>query len=257
MKVTVLAENTACRADVTAQHGLSLFIETQGQKILFDMGQDDTFIRNGEALEINLAEADLAIVSHGHYDHGGGLEAFLKLNATAPVLIHEDAFGAYYNGTQKYIGLDRELRQHPRLVLTKGETQVSAGLRLSDCNEWNWCSNPWGLNRREGEVFLPDDFRHEQYLVITEGNRRLLISGCSHKGIVNIARHFRPDVLIGGFHLNKQEDASELNAIADELLSGNTVYYTGHCTGEKQFALLKERMGNRLRTLSTGFIFEV
>lgn len=257
MKVTVLAENTACRADVTAQHGLSLFIETQGQKILFDMGQDDTFIRNGEALEINLAEADLAIVSHGHYDHGGGLEAFLKLNATAPVLIHEDAFGAYYNGTQKYIGLDRELRQHPRLVLTKGETQVSAGLRLSDCNEWNWCSNPWGLNRREGEVFLPDDFRHEQYLVITEGNRRLLISGCSHKGIVNIARHFRPDVLIGGFHLNKQEDASELNAIADELFSGNTVYYTGHCTGEKQFALLKERMGNRLRTLSAGFIFEV
>ena len=94
-------------------------------------------------------------------------------------------------------------------------------------------------------------------MVITEGNRRLLISGCSHKGIVNIARHFRPDVLIGGFHLNKQEDASELNAIADELLSGNTVYYTGHCTGEKQFALLKERMGNRLRTLSTGFIFEV
>ena len=76
MKVTVLAENSACREDLTPQHGLSLYIETNGKKILFDMGQDDTFAQNAKTLGIDLSQADLAIISHGHYDHVGGLDTF-------------------------------------------------------------------------------------------------------------------------------------------------------------------------------------
>ena len=257
MKLTVLAENTACGEDVTAQHGLSLYIETGDKKILFDMGQSDAFAKNAERLGVDLSQVDLAVLSHGHYDHGGGLETFLRINTTAPVFVHESAWGAYYNGTEKYIGLDRKLCQHPRLHLTKGDMQLSSDLLLSDCNALGWHSDPWGLNRREGDTFLPDDFRHEQYLEVKEGSSRILISGCSHKGIVSIAHHFRPDVLIGGFHLSKLKDPDALQNIAAELLSGNTLYYTGHCTGEEQFIVLKERMGDRLRTLSTGLTLQI
>ena len=105
MKLTVLAENTTCRNDLTAQHGLSLYLETADRKILFDMGQSDAFARNAEALGIDLSKVDFAVISHGHYDHGGGLETFLKINSNAQVYIHRLAFGEHYNGKEKYIGL--------------------------------------------------------------------------------------------------------------------------------------------------------
>lgn len=257
MKITVLTENTACRQNVSPQHGLSLWIETGDHRILFDMGQDDTFFQNAGKLGIDIREADIAVLSHGHYDHGGGLETFLRSNTGASIYVHEQAFGEYYNGTEKYIGLDQSLIPNTRLIMTGGTQKLSDNLLLTDCNDLTWACNSWGLKRKEGEKLSADSFLHEQYLEITEGGKRILISGCSHKGIVNIAGYFRPDVLIGGFHLNKLEDGNELKTIAEALLSGDTIYYTGHCTGEKQFAQLKEIMGDRLHRLSTGVTFEI
>lgn len=257
MKITVLAENTACREDVIAQHGLSLYLETNGYRILFDMGQDTAFAWNAEVLGIDLAKVDFAIISHGHYDHGGGLAEFLRINQNAPVYIHENAFESYYNGTEKYIGLDVSFQDHPRLIFTKQIAQLPCGMQLTDCNHLGWIHNSWGLYCKIGDGFVPDGFLHEQYLQITEGERRYLISGCSHKGIGNIASHFRPDVLIGGFHLSKQEDQQVLSRIGKTLLSGQTVYYTGHCTGGQQSMYLKQIMGERLQILSTGMTIEV
>lgn len=257
MKITVLAENTACRADVIAQHGLSLYLETADCRILFDMGQDTAFARNAQTLGIDLEKVDFAILSHGHYDHGGGLAEFLRLNKWAPVYLHEGAFDPYYNGTEKYIGLDISLQEHSRLIFTKEAAELPHGMMLVDCNALGWQCNSWGLNRKHGEVFTPDTFRHEQYLQIREGEKQYLISGCSHKGIVNIASHFRPDVLIGGFHLSKQENENELYTIAQSLLSCHTRYYTGHCTGSRQYAFMKAIMGERLQMLSTGVTIEV
>ena len=93
MKITCLAENTTSRPDIEAEHGLSLYIETNGKKILFDMGQGELFIRNAKRLGIDLSDVDIAVISHGHYDHGGGLRSFLEINKKAPVYISEHAFG--------------------------------------------------------------------------------------------------------------------------------------------------------------------
>ncbi len=256
MKVVTLLENTTTRDDLTPQHGLSLYIETGNHRILFDMGQDDTFAKNAEKLGVDLSKVDFAILSHGHYDHGGGLKTFLQINQKAPVYLHADAFGAYYNGTEKYIGLDPSLFSHPRLIFTNGTMEIADGLLLTDGNDQDWCFDSWGLNRCEGDAFLADDFRHEQYLLIREGEKHILISGCSHKGIVNIARHFGADMLIGGFHLNKLEDSRKLQQIACQLLAEKTLYYTGHCTGSRQFAFLKDIMTDRLECLSTGVVIE-
>ena len=102
-----------------------------------------------------------------------------------------------------------------------------------------------------------EDFRHEQYLLIEESGRRILVSGCSHKGIVAIAEHFRPDILIGGFHFMKVEDTNRLRAAAEKLLALDCQYYTGHCTGDTQYAFLKTLMTDRLQPLSTGREFHL
>ena len=84
MKVTVLSENTSA-CGLPSEHGLSLYVETNGRKLLFDTGQGDLFARNAEVLGVDLSAVGLAVISHGHYDHGGGLKTFLSLNDSAPV----------------------------------------------------------------------------------------------------------------------------------------------------------------------------
>lgn len=257
MKITVLTENTAYDPRFQAEHGLSLYIETGDHKILFDMGQTDAFAKNAEALGIDLSQVDFAVLSHGHYDHGGGLESFLKYNSKAPVFIHRLAFGDHYNGSGKYIGLHPALQTEPRLVFTEGEQSPAPGMILSDCNDRHWDVCSWGLCRREQNVLCNDVFAHEHYLQITEGQNRILISGCSHKGIVNIADHFKPDILVGGFHLNKLEDHDRLCKIAETLKKTGTTYYTGHCTGAAQFDTMKAIMGVQLQNIKTGMTIEI
>ena len=257
MKITVLLENTSCRPDLTAEHGLSLYIETGGRRILFDMGKTDAFAENAEKLGIDLAAVDTAILSHGHYDHGGGLATFLEINETAPVYLTEAAFLPHYNGTQKYIGLDTSLQDHPRLRVVSGDLSLGIGLTLLTSNgrKRNHSLGSFGLTERVGDTFLPDDFRHEQYLLIeeplSESGKRVLISGCSHAGILDIVEWFSPDVLVGGFHVSKMALGEELTALGEALAAHSTDYYTCHCTGEAQYAFLRGRMP-RLRYLAGG-----
>ena len=259
MKITTLIENTAISQDFTAEHGLSLYIETAQHHILFDMGQTDAYLENAEKLGVDLQKVGIAILSHGHYDHSGGLKAFLALNDHARVYVSRHAFGAYYNGTEKYIGVDTALQNEPRLITADDEMQLVPGFSLHSCNEHTPVEplNPYGLNKLESGTFLPDDFQHEHYLLIEDEGKRVLVSGCSHKGILNIASWFHPDVLIGGFHLMRQTDETELLRTADALLNLPTRYITGHCTGAEQYAVLKNRMGDRLDDLSAGKVIEI
>ena len=109
VRVTALLENTAGREGLCAAHGLSLYIETPRYKILFDMGPGDEFLSNAEALGVDLTAVDLAVLSHGHDDHGGGLAAFCRVNDHAPIYLHRSAFGPYYilsdDRDPAYIGL--------------------------------------------------------------------------------------------------------------------------------------------------------
>ena len=253
MKITCLTENTSQNPGIGAEHGLCLFIETDNRKILFDMGQSDLFYKNAEKLGIDLSQADTAVLSHGHYDHGGGLAEFLEINRKAPVYLSRYAFEPHYNGTEKYIGLDVSLKDNKRLVFTEGETRIDNGFTLFDCNEKEKSRDigSFGLNVCENGEYLPDDFRHEQYLLIEENGKRVLISGCSHKGIMNIADWFNPDVLIGGFHFSKLPLDETLESYAEYLDGFGTEYYTCHCTGVVQFEFMKKSMKN-LNYLSSG-----
>ena len=250
MRIVTLTENTSCREDLVPEHGLSLYIETGEYKILFDMGKTSAFADNAEKLGVDLAAVDFAVLSHGHYDHGGGLKRFLQINDHAPVYVSPDAFVPHYNAAGKNIGLDMGLRNHPRLIPADTPRELSHGITLHTCPLPP--EDTAGLTMLEQGVRCPEDFRHEQYLMIGEAGRKILISGCSHKGIRNLMAYFHPDILIGGFHFMKVEDEAFLQAAARTLLQYDTRYYTGHCTGGRQYALMKRVMGERLQELYTG-----
>ena len=256
MKITVLTENTS-NCGLPYEHGLSLYIESGKHKILFDTGQSELFSKNAEALGIDLGGVDIAVLSHGHYDHGGGLAKFLELNKTAPVYLHRRAFEPHFNG-ERYIGLDISLKENSRFVSAAGETKITDGLTLYDCNDREKLLDlgSFGLNMEQNGKLVPDDFRHEHYLMIEENGKRILISGCSHKGIVNIAEWFKPDVLVGGFHFNKLPLDGNLKGYAERLDSLNTAFYTCHCTGVEQYAFMKRYMKN-LHYIATGDVIKI
>ena len=263
MIVRVLMENAAENPLLAAEHGLSLYIETDHHRILFDAGQSGAFADNAMRMGVDLSAVDLCVLSHGHYDHSGGLARFLEVNDHAPVYVHERAFEAHHNASGKYIGVDPFLAEHPRIVRVGDWFEIDSSLTLCTCNDRidGVPASARGMTVCENGVHTQDDFLHEQYLVISEGGKRTVISGCSHKGILNIVRWLSPDVLIGGFHFMKLnpagEDAAYLSTAADALLAQPCVYYTGHCTGDAAFAFLKARMGSRLHGLHTGTVISL
>ena len=287
MKITVLTENTISKnAEISKlalqeEHGLSLFIQTQNKNILFDMGQTNLFAKNASLLGIDLQTVDFAILSHGHYDHGGlssplpatlkneyfGIEAFAHINQKAPIFINSNAFSQNFNANKKYIGLNQELLQSKiaeRFVFVQDEKEITQNIKLFSCNSYkkSVATNAFGLMQLQNGTFVPDNFNHEHYLLIQENNKKILISGCSHKGILNIVEWFKPDFLIGGFHFKSLDVENpcqklELESYAKKLASYNTKYFTCHCTGTQQFEILKSIIKEKVEYISTGDSIEL
>ncbi len=273
MRIANLIEDTKGTSGCLYEHGLSFYIETEHHKLLLDTGATDAFIKNAESKGIKLAEVDTVIISHGHYDHAGGVLAFAKLNPNATVYIHKNAIGEFYNlknGQTKYIGMDRAIASLSQVVFI-GKNEFSNGNIAID-NEiaiftdvkgrklWP-CGNKI-LKRKCGDDFVQDSFDHEQYLVITEGDKRVLLSGCAHNGILNILDTYRdiyscePTHVISGFHTVQQlytdEDDAIVEQTAMELVKTDIAFYSGHCTGDRSMQILKRIMGEQLTEFHSG-----
>ena len=269
MKIVTLLENTSGRPVLAAARGLSLYVEAAGRKVLFDMGPDASFLDNARALGIDLAAVDAAVLSHGHSDHGGGLAAFCAVNRGASIYLRREALGAYYavlpGQEPNYIGLPETAGLAERFVFTGEWETLDGGLTLFSGveDERTLRAAAPKLQERTGEGFRPDGFAHEQHLLVEENGRAALLAGCGHLGIVNTLRAAKrhlgrmPDVVFGGFHLfelapDAPESEALLAATAAELAGGDTVYYTGHCTGDWAYARLREALGDRLRPMDCG-----
>ncbi len=274
MRVTALVENTSLRKELGSEHGLSLYIETKRHKILFDSGATDLFAKNAEILGVDLSGADIAFLSHAHYDHGGGLKTFLRINDRAKIYAGQTAFSGYYaNETDKpkrYIGLDPALSDSGRFVFVSDRLKADEELELFSgvkCLRLNPTGNA-DILKADGNDLVRDDFAHEVNLVIRENEKTVMITGCAHCGIVNILEHLQreagivPDVVIGGFHLsNPARGGSERTEIVGEiaafLLGRETRYYTCHCTGMESYNRLKAAMGDKIDYLSGGRTLEL
>ncbi len=274
MKITTLVENTSCKKEIASEHGLSLFIEAKEKTILFDTGATALFANNAEKLGVDLNKVELAVLSHGHYDHSGGIKTFLSRNSKAPIYLRKAAFGPFYSqregGEYGFIGIDESLLTNNRLIFTGKETPLGEGISLFSNVKGDrfFPTGNKSLLVKTENGYEQDDFTHEQNLVIEEDGVSLLVSGCSHRGIVNIVDRFHtlfghyPTHVIGGFHLynhrtGKPESTETLRQIADALLASGATYYTCHCTGEENYHVLRTFMGNKVEYLSGGTILEL
>ncbi len=275
MKVITLLENRTISDELIAKHGLSLYIETEKHKILFDTGVDDSFIKNASKLEVDLSDVEILIISHGHYDHGGGLKAFMEINTKAKIYISEKAFQGYYSKSQglfkRYVGLDKKLKYSNRLIFVDDQIQIDDEIRIfGDVRGKRLI--PLGnkkLFKRIGNGKLElDEFDHEINLSISEKKKNTLFCGCAHNGIVNIIEKAIEisgediSTVIGGMHLmridpNKKQGKLYLDSLCEELNDFQVgEYYTCHCTGDVAYAYLDKKINN-LNDIKTGMIIEV
>lgn len=270
MKVYSLIDNVS-NGPFGAEHGLSLYIETNGgRKILFDMGQTDLFLKNAHMMGIDVSKVDVAVCSHGHYDHMGGVAAFLRCNTSAPVCFHPDALAKRYSLREEGMTMiGPQLSNDDAASLKKRQMTEP-----HDCRDFIVFTTPY---MPDDPLFPPgnallfgedkthnDDFCHEQSLIVKEGNRTFLFAGCAHQGITHImhqasvilGRH--PDYVFAGMHLAHLERChpdphSFIQHLATELMSyRNTHYYTMHCTGLPAYEELKSLMTIQIDYLSCG-----
>ena len=147
IKISFLVENKTDNPGIIAEHGLSIYIETPERRILFDAGATDILAHNAERMGIDLAEADLAVVSHGHYDHTGGFPAFCRINERAPINIHRDAF------RESYSLRDGRLHGSNDGIRWTAEEKAEIGGRLV---------------KTDGPLWITDDFTYSRDAAIQE-----------------------------------------------------------------------------------------
>lgn len=273
MKITVLMENTAPEGcGLTPEHGLSLYIEHRGRKLLLDAGSSGKFADNAQALGIDLSAVEAAALSHGHYDHADGLRRFFRLNSRAKVYVRPGADGPHFSMGKDgpyFIGIHRDIctQFRDRFEAVEGVCPLTEGAWLVPDLVRETSGRSDGLLYKRGEDdFIPDDFRHEQSLVL-EGEKGLVVlNSCSHGGIVNIVRGVQDQLpgkkvyaVVGGLHMAAKGQGA-LNCtpeyvcqVADALKElGVEEIHTGHCTGETALGLLRERFGPGCRALAIG-----
>ena len=270
MLARVLMDNLAGDGFI-GEWGLSIWIDHEGRSLLLDTGSSGRFVENAKRMGVALETVQLGVLSHAHYDHANGMDAFFGVNDHARFYLRagaaERCYGKkgwryHYNGIRS--GL---LKQYAgRITYVEGNYALFPGAWLipHSTPELGRIAARSGLYVRRGLRMSPDDFSHEQSLVLETDRGLVVFSSCSHAGPDNIVAEVRAALpgrriyaLIGGLHLYKLTD-DEVRALAGRILeTGVERIYTGHCTGERGYAVLREVLGEGVQQLYTGMEIEV
>ena len=270
MKATVLVDNTPGMG-LSGEWGLSVYIQHGDHRILLDTGASDLFVKNALALGLDMAAVDHAVLSHAHYDHANGMEAFFRANSKAKFYLREGTGENCYSKFwifHKYIGLPRHILERfgERIVFAGGDHELYPGAHLLGHTtaglEQVGRENRMYIRERRG--WRPDDFAHEQSLILDVDGGVAVFNSCSHGGADNIIREAEQAcpgkpvrALIGGFHLFTWSEA-KVRAFARRVRdTGIEALYTGHCTGERAYRILEEELGDVVHPLSVGTVIEL
>lgn len=265
MKTTVLVDNIPSDG-LEGEWGLSLHISHRGNSYLLDAGQSGLFRVNADVLGIGLNNVDCAVLSHAHYDHADGFSSFFNINADARLYVSQAA--AENCRRLKFIGIKNigirtwRMEEHEdRIVRCNGLTRIGDGVWVLP-----HCTPGLAARGRKAHMYIKrgillkaDDFAHEQSLIFETSKGLAVFNSCCHAGIDITAAEVRnafPDKRIasftGGLHLSKCSDAFIYETAEKMRESGIGTFYTGHCTGDHAFTLLKENMGDTVQQLRTG-----
>ncbi len=254
IKITTLVENTATKAKFKAEHGLSMLIEKDGEFILWDTGQTDAIIHNSKLLNINLSKIKIVALSHGHYDHVGGLKYLLE-HTKPTVYAHPEIFRKRYSklsddGNLRYIGIeDREFfeKKGATFVLDEKPVEIFDGIFTSGFEDMHTDFEEVDKNfvyEKDGG-YIKDYVEDDMSLVIDLKDGLFVLFGCAHRGIINIIdnveKQFNKKVVgfLGGTHLGPAGRLQREKTIK-ELKKRDYIKIMGpsHCTGMLMTATL-------------------
>ncbi len=274
MKITTLVENTVTAGllPLTSEHGLSFYIRTGDRRILFDTGQGATLLNNADLLEIDLSRVDTVVLSHGHFDHAGGLEKLMQRNQSFTLVGHPDNFydkQVKRNGRYYAIGMLREkalLEQfNIAMRLEKEPTEIAPGIMTTGRipMETAYEAVEPGFFVKEGGDIKPDTIKDDRALILDTPKGIVVVLGCAHRGIINILNHVNTitgnkkiHAIMGGLHL-LNADVGKLQMVFNALGEFDIDrIIVGHCTGFNATAALVNTFGDKIVPNTVGSVFE-
>ena len=255
--------------------GLSVYVEFEGKHYLLDTGASHLFAKNAGVMGVDLSKVDIGILSHAHYDHSNGMARFFALNKTAPFYLRAGAAENCYHAHKlfgkltyhEYIGIHKGWlkRFADRIRYAEGDMQIAPNVYLVPHKTAGLESigERAHLSVKENGTYRYDSFDHEQSLVFDTPQGLFIMNSCSHAGADNIVKEIeatfpgkRIYAILGGFHLFRYKDA-DVRAFAERLRELDVQrIYTGHCTGDRAYAILHEVLGDRVQQMRCGMIIE-
>jgi 7,8-dihydropterin-6-yl-methyl-4-(beta-D-ribofuranosyl)aminobenzene 5'-phosphate synthase len=268
VRITILVENTARGCELLGEHGLSFLIELGDRKILFDTGQSNAIIHNAEKLNVDLKKTDAILLSHGHYDHTGGLGDVLELARQVKVYAHPATFDPKFarnsDGSARYIGMSSKtqqmVREQSELVLVEAPTEICDGLFLTgpvpQVTDFEDTGGPFF---KDETCRQPDDLIDDQAAFLETPAGTVVILGCAHSGVINTLRYIQTltnsrniHTVIGGMHLISASEDRMNKTIAELLKFDIMRLYPCHCTGFAGIARLWSEFPGRCLSASVG-----
>ena len=268
-KITAIVENTAGTFDAAGEWGLGLWIEADEQRILCDTGQGHTLRHNANLLGIDLRTADALVISHGHFDHTGGIAELIDAGFRGKIYAHPAALnGRFQRGTtppHRHIGIppasERALRSKAaNLVESVQPTEVAPGILVTGAiprrNTYEIAADPFFIDEA---CTQSDPLTDDQALLIETKGGWAVITGCGHAGLINTLNYTKEIIgngrifaVIGGLHLF-QASAERIQATTENLQSfGVELIAPCHCTGFEATAALQSQFGSKVVALRAG-----
>jgi 7,8-dihydropterin-6-yl-methyl-4-(beta-D-ribofuranosyl)aminobenzene 5'-phosphate synthase len=278
VKITTLTENSTQRAGILSEHGLSILIETRGCKILLDTGQTNTTLQNARALGIDLREVQAVVLSHGHFDHTGGLRDVVREigggRREVEIVCHPDVFAPHYSVRQgeqpRYVGI-----AFSRQALEGEGAAIRANERPAEI--WD-CALITGevprltpfehvdshLRVPAGDGWAADPVLDDQAMIVRTRDGLVVVLGCAHSGLINTLEYARQITgeerilaVVGGTHLGPAPDQQLDETIRSLKGYGIRKLGVSHCTGPKAAARLAHEFGDTFFFNTAGSIVEL
>ena len=272
IRITVLVENSVHRQGLVAEHGLSFHVQCGERSLLFDTGQTDLAVINAETLRLPLDRVEAIVLSHGHYDHTGGVPAMLEVVPEARIYLHPATFAkkfSHNSGQSRPIGMSDCVAQAIRchaggFIETTARTEIMEGVfATGEIPRANAYEDTGGAFFLDAESTRPDPLVDDQALVINLGRSVVLLLGCAHSGVVNTLDHVQRltngkpvSALIGGLHLGSASEERIQKTIERLRNAQLEMLAPAHCTGLPATAKLWSAFPDLCRPASVGTVFE-